>query len=110
MAIRIGERKQLSREWVVLLFMDILICHVNDVISRNARSEKILWIKLRSYTYIISTTGVTGVGIVTKASISLEDNGVLIGENNRKKGKSENQNLVHLFEHNYKNNLWGESQ
>ena len=109
-SLRIGKGEQLATNRIVGMIKNTLVHHVNDVVFGNSRSNQILWIKLRSYTYIISTTGVTGVGIVTKASISLEDNGVLIGENNRKKGKSENQNLVHLFEHNYKNNLWGESQ
>ena len=97
MAIRIGERKQLSREWVVLLFMDILICHVNDVISRNARSEKILWIKLRSYTYIIGAAGVTRIGVVSISTVSLEDNGILVSENKRKESESKKESCTHTI-------------
>ena len=95
-SLRIGKGEQLAGPGVLLIGVNQLVSHVNDVVLRNAGSNQILWIKLQSYTYIISTAGVTGVGIVSITSVSLEDNGVLIGENNRKKGKSENQSFVHL--------------
>ena len=87
-SLRIGKGEQLATNRIVGMIKNTLVHHVNDVVFGNSRSNQILWIKLRSYTYIISTTGVTGVGIVSITSVSLEDNGKLDSENNIKESES----------------------
>ena len=51
---------------------------------------------LASACYVVSTASVTRIGVVAVAAITLEDDGVLVGQDDRKKHGESKNDLVHL--------------